>query len=401
MRNHKPSLFTILFCVLLPIPALLSAACGSSKAAPLTLTPPAKVENAVKESDLATIKLTPEAERRLGIETATVEYRDVPRTLEVSGEVVIPQGQTMIVSAPMAGALQASGNAPVVGMAVRKGQPLFRLSPFLAPERDLRVQLERDVTSLGERVAAAKLRRERAETLANEKAGSVRDAERAREEFAVLETELKAARERLERFDQAPLESRLDVTVNAPLSGLVQKVHAASGDKVAGGAVLVEIASLSNVWVRVPVYVGDLGQVARGQAARIHGLNGEPGTPVRAASPVAAPPSADAQAATADLYFALPNGDGSLRPGQRVGVTLALRSQEQSLVIPWSAVLHDVQGGAWVYENAAPQTFVRRPVEVRRVSGSLAVLARAPQPGAKIVITGATELFGTEFGAGK
>ncbi len=84
---------------------------------------------------------------------------------------------------------------------------------------------------------------------------------------------------------------------------------------------------------------------------------------------------------TADLYFELPNSDGSLRPGQKMGVTLDERASEESLVVPWSAVLHDINGGAWVYENVAPQQYARRRVEVRRVVNSLAVLARGPAVG--------------------
>ncbi|MGB5037290.1 MAG: efflux RND transporter periplasmic adaptor subunit, partial [Blastocatellia bacterium] len=119
------------------------------------------------------------------------------------------------------------------------------------------------------------------------------------------------------------------------------------------------------------------------------------------ARPVSAPPTADAASSTADLYYELPNGDGRLRPGERVGVTLSLKSTEDSLVVPWAAVLHDVNGGTWVYENTAPQVFVRRPVEVRDVVDRLAVLARGPAPGTRVVTAGAAELFGTEFGPGK
>jgi membrane fusion protein, heavy metal efflux system len=82
-------------------------------------------------------------------------------------------------------------------------------------------------------------------------------------------------------------------------------------------------------------------------------------------------------------------------------VTLAERASEESLVVPWSAVTHDINGGAWVYENVAPQQYARRRVEVRRVVGSLAVLARGPAVGAKVVTAGVAELFGAEFGTGK
>ncbi|HEX4946165.1 MAG TPA: hypothetical protein VFZ34_05860, partial [Blastocatellia bacterium] len=149
--------------------------CASSHAEQAKSPPPAKVEHAVKEADLATIKLTPEAEKRLGITTAAIELRDVPRTLDISGEIVTPQGNTMTVTAPMTGTLQPAQNrSPFVGQFVQKGQTLFRLTPFLAPERDLRVQIERDIAALKERIVGIKQRKERAEALAKENAGPVR-----------------------------------------------------------------------------------------------------------------------------------------------------------------------------------------------------------------------------------
>ena len=84
-----------------------------------------------------------------------------------------------------------------------------------------------------------------------------------------------------------------------------------------------------------------------------------------------------------------------------MGVTLYERGSEESLVVPWSAVMHDINGGTWVYENIAPQQYARRRVDVRRVVDGRAVLARGPAIGAKVVTAGAAEIFGTEFGTGK
>ncbi len=397
-RLQYTSRFAGVFILLLSL--FLLASCSSSKAAQPKQPSPVTVENAKPETALATVKLTPEAEKRLGIQTVTMATGEVARTMELSGEVVMPQGQTMLVSAPMAGTLQAATKASLlVGTPVNKGQALFRITPYLAPERDLRVQLMREIATLTERVAAAKQRKQRAEILANEKAGSVRAVEEAQAELSIAEAELKGAQARLEQYGSGSLASDFSVTITAPISGVVQKVHAAANVQTAGGAALLEIANLSTMWIRVPVYVGDLPNVSRNQAARIHGL-GESGATL-IARPVHAPPTADANAATADLYFALPNNNQALRPGQRVGVTLAARGLESSLMIPWSAVLHDIQGATWVYENTAAQTFVRRPVEVRSVANNQAVLARAPAAGAKIVTVGAAELFGAEFGVGK
>ena len=116
---------------------------------------------------------------------------------------------------------------------------------------------------------------------------------------------------------------------------------------------------------------------------------------------MAAPPSANAAASTVDLFYEVTNKDSALRLGQKVGVTIPFRDEEESLVAPWSAVMHDVQGGTWVYENIGPLAYARRRVQVSRVVGNDAVLSGGVKPGAKVVTAGAAELFGTEFGVGK
>ncbi len=371
-------------------------AAESQKAAP-----PAKLENAIKELELATIKLSPQAEQRLGITTAPVTVESVAQTRDFAGEITLAPDRTTNMAAPVSGTLAADSAPLAVGMFVRKGQPLFRLTPFLAPERDLRVQIEREIANAQTRVEAARVRFNRAEQLLRDRAGSEKALQQAREELDLAENDLKTARARSERFEQAPIAADVAVTITAPRDGIVQKVFVNPGQTVASGSPLFEVANLSTVWIRVPIYVGDLLLIDRRQTARVHALNDSAGAPSRPVRPVNAPPTADPASNTADLYFELANGDGSLRPGQRMSVTLAERASAESLVVPWSAVVHDIHGGAWVYENIAPQQYARRRVEVRRVVNSLAVLARGPAVGARVVTAGAAEIFGTEFGTGK
>ncbi len=381
---------------------ILPSGCASQYAAETKKTsPPAKVENAVKEGDLATLTLTPEAEARVGIVTAPVEYIGVTRSRTYAGEVVLPPDSAITVSAPVAGTiLAAPGTVPVTGMTVRKGQPVFRLLPLLPPERDARTLAEKEVADAQTRYEAARVKLDRAEQLLRDKAGSVKQVEQAREELQLAASALKAAREKLERVVRAPMEAETSVAIISPEDGMIQKVHVGAGQKVAGSAVMFEIASLNSVWVRVPVYVGDLGQIDQRQAAKVHNLGDSPGSPVLSARAVAAPPSANANAATVDLYYQLPPAS-AFRPGQKIGVTLVLRGSEESLVVPNSAVVRDIHGNEWAYENIAPQQYTRRRVEVRYVTGSQAVLARGPAQGAQVVVTGAAELFATEFSTGK
>src|SRR5262245_9833743 len=71
--------------------ALSATALFATSAAAASLTPPpAKVAHPAKEADLATVTLTPEAEKRLGIEIATVEQRRLARTRLLGGEIILP-----------------------------------------------------------------------------------------------------------------------------------------------------------------------------------------------------------------------------------------------------------------------------------------------------------------------
>jgi RND family efflux transporter MFP subunit len=390
------------------VPALISLAlatgCRESKvvAVPAKETPAKVTNGGLKEADLATITLSAEAERRLGIETVAAEERAGGRTATWAGEIVIPPGQTLAVAAPVAGAVAFAGQgAPPVGGSVRRGSVLVELSPLLAAERDLRVSMEGEVSAAQTRVDAAKLRFERAERLLKDQVGSAKAREAAQEDLALAQTVLSTARAKLDRLNRTPLEADTKISIASPQDGILKAIHVATGQKVAAGAPLFEVERLDSVWVRVPVYAGDLSTLVPDSAATVRPLNAGPGAPSREAAPVSAPPSADAGAATVDLYFALANSDLSLRPGQKVSVTLPLRGEGRALTIPWAAVLYDIHGGAWVYERTAPQKFTRRRVEIARVTGGQAALARGLRAGAQVVTAGAAELFGTEFSTGK
>ena len=116
---------------------------------------------------------------------------------------------------------------------------------------------------------------------------------------------------------------------------------------------LFEVMNPDPVWIKVPVYVGELSDVSAEAPARIKSLADPADAPGVVAQPVSAPPTAVPQAAAVDLYYALPNPELKFRPGQRVSATLTLGEARESLVVPWSAVVHDINGGAWVYEMTA------------------------------------------------
>lgn len=68
----------------------------------------------------------------------------------------------------------------------------------------------------------------------------------------------------------------------------------------------------------------------------------------------------------------------------------------QRMVIPYSAILYDVQGNTWVYTNPEPLIFVRSPIIVDYIHGDQAFLLSGPPSGSNVVTIGAAELYGSE-----
>jgi hypothetical protein len=145
------------------------------------------------------------------------------------------------------------------------------------------------------------------------------------------------------------------------------------------------------------VYAGDAAAVDRARPATVRRL-GDGGAPLRATA-VTAPPRGDPAAASVDLHYAVPEASG-LRPGERVLVELPLVTTARGLVVPDAAVLYDIHGAAWVYEDLGGDAYVRRRIEIARHAGDRAVVTRGIAEGTRVVTAGAAELFGTEFGAG-
>jgi RND family efflux transporter MFP subunit len=344
------------------------------------------VQNAPKEEQLSIVTLSPEAEARLGVETVRVERRVVDRAIELGAEVMAAPGLSNVVTAPLAGTLlRGEGPIPAAGSVLRRGQVIVRLAP-LPPAGD--------VAAAEIRLQAAKTRASRTEELLREGATSRRALEEARTELDLAEAAARAGR--------APaLDASEGLPIVSPQEGVLGDLRVGIGQTVAAGALLFQVEDLSRVWVRVPVYVGDVARVAAQRPATVRPLSASSAERGWEAAPVDGPPSANSDAVTSDLYYELPNPDGALRPGQRVAVSLPLGRAQESLVMPWAAVLYDIHGGTWAYEQISPHRYSRRRVEVDYVTGELAVLARGPVPGTVIVSVGAAEIFGTEFGTGK
>lgn len=392
---------------------------------------PATVPKPLKEEQAATVILTAGAETKLAIRTAPVVHKSVSRQRVFGGEVVVPPGHSVIVSAPLAGTLRP-GAVPVAGQPVKAGKAVLQLVPLLDPvgRANLtasRVDAEGQVKTADEQLKIARITLDRTKEVLAGGGGRQRDVDDANAALKVAEQTHAAAVARRDLLGRVLGEleggTATPIAVDAPADGVLRNVSALPGQTVAAGAPLFEVVNLETVWVRAPVYVGDREEV-EGARASVRPLAAPAGTAGRPAWSVPAPPTANPLSGTVDLFFATVNPDMSaerwraavaglgglsvapfvgtpLSPGQRVAVSLALKDPTEALTVPWSAVLYDFHGGTWVYVKSAPHTYSRERVAVRYVTGDTAVLDDGPPAGKEVVTAGAAELFGTETGFSK
>lgn len=379
---------------------LFVTSCGpAQQVAPAKSESPAKVAGPLlKEGELASVTLTHEAESRLGVRVAPVASGSGSEVRRFTADVVLPPGRSVIVSAPISGTLLTSFQPPAPGAVVKRDQVLFEITPLLPLPRDLRVTAEADVEQAKTRLDTATLRQARADRMLKDEVGTVRAQEDARNELDLAKTALQAAQARLDQIKRAPLEGDVTVKVRAPRDGMIRQVLAGPAQPVSGGAPLFEIADLRTLWLRVPIYAGEAAMFSAGRPVRVETLSG---APIGTARPVEAPPTGDSLAATVDFYYETPVSAHDWKPGERVAVAMGSSTSTTLRTVPYSAVVYDIQGGSWVYEQAANRRYVRRRVQIHHTASGIAYLASGPTTGTPVLVEGAAELWGVEFGAGK
>jgi membrane fusion protein, multidrug efflux system len=318
--------------------ALSACGAGSGPAAPKPAAPQpaAHAEPVAHETELLRLTLDPKAEARLGIAVATIGAGTATAMRETSGEIVAPAGS---------GGLPAGSTTNLAQLATQQ------------------VAADGEVARANAQVRLARIALARAEALVREEAGSLRARDEAAAALATAAAAAETARQQRR-------------TLGPPIAAL---------------------GSQPRLWVRVMVPATEIAALARDRAVQVRAL-GEDAS-ARWATPISAPPSANAMAGTIDLYYALDNRDRHWRIGQRVAVSLpAAGGPQQGLAVPKAAILRDIYGGEWVYQRTAANTYVRRRIEIASSEGDSALVTRGLTPGDKVVTDGAAELFGTEFG---
>ncbi len=282
---------------------------------------------------VSALTLPTDKQQAIGLVTAPVELATLGERLRVPG----------VISAPETGLAQVRVRAPgfvesvavrQTGASVRRGQPLaYVFSPDIYRAQEELLAANRWSAS-GQAGAAAELSAA---------------ARRSLELLGVGEAEL----EEILRTGR-PIRA---LAVRAPVGGVVTRFGAILGSRADPDMVLYEIADLSTVWIIASVHERETVALRRGMSVRFTPASGGAARDGRIEL---IEPVLDEATRTTRVRVAVPNRDGSLRPGQYGEVELELPAAP-SLFVPRDAVIRTGEQD-YVYVATAADRFEPRRV---------------------------------------
>jgi len=332
------------------------------------------------------VLLTPDSVSRLGIKTAKVGTASPTSSIELPGTVMADAYREVKVT-PVAAGIVTRVQVEL-GAAVKRGAPLATLfSSELADAQmkylSMRAAFEADHKKL-----------DRTEQLVTIGAASRQELEDVTAMHAAHETELEAARRRLLLLGLAPdrvarLEAPShvvsDVTVPAPIDGVVTGRSVNLGQVVGLGQELFTVTNLSSLWVIGDLYEQDFQAVRVGSDAAVT-TPAYPGLVVRGRVTYI-DPRVDPQTRTAKVRVEVPNQEGRLRLGMFVTMAFTTTQRQGAVTVPRAAV--QAIGDRQVVFVAAPGEegkFVGRPVRLGILMGDSYVVLSGLKP-AEVVVT--------------
>jgi RND family efflux transporter MFP subunit len=270
------------------------------------------------DAPLVPVQLTPERMQSIGLQTGTVEYKQLNDDIRATGTVDINERLLSYVQVRFPGYIRkVFANATY--QYVRKGEPLFTIySPDLVATQEEYLLARQNQKTLSasavDGVAAG------AESLSAA-------AERRLEQWEVPESEIAKLKE-----TGKPV---TDLTINSPVEGYITERNALPNMYAEPSTKLYTVADLSRVWVYAQVFQEEVGRIRPGDTAQIT-VDSYPGRTFSGQIEEILP-QVDMATRTVRVRLAMANPGLKLKPGMFVNVDLKT-SLGRQLAVPASAV---------------------------------------------------------------
>lgn len=338
------------------------------------------------------ISMSASQSQALGIETVALAAPSSAAGTGIPAQVVIPNQQIRVVSAPLAGMVESLALA--VNQPVRKGQLLARLqSPALA-------ELQRDFlqTALQSQLAQNTLSRD--EKLHQD--GIVAESRylAAKSNSATLAAAASEKRQalRLAGMNDGAIEKLLAghaigsaLEVVSPLEGVVLEQMAVPGQRVEAATPLFKVARLSPLWLEIQVPLAQVNALQTGAAVRV---------PAAAANGrvISIGRSVSEASQTVMVRAEVSDGANNLRPGQYVEAVVGAPAGAKQWAVPNAAL---VRAGSQAYVFVQTAAGYRpQPVQVLGQSAAMITITGELRGEEKIVAKGTVALKAAWQGLG-
>jgi RND family efflux transporter MFP subunit len=312
-------------------------------------------------------------------------------------------GDEVVMKASTAGfiARESSGAQPALGDMVAERQELGKLHVILTPQEEAQlVALKEDADILIEQsLASLAIAEDRYEQVKKLQGGTLagNDLQALRDVVERSKAAVREAREKLPFLPEEPYKRPLqlnDMAITAPLAGRITQQHVGPGQFVVTGDPLWTVADWSTLWLKVPVFEGDLAGLDQSSEVEVLPPGAREPMPAR---PTGVPRPTEEGRRTVDLFYEISNQKMHLRPGQAVSVAIPTGANSPRIVIPQSALLWDGMGDCWVYVRQDAETFRRQRVRVGPFLKNGVTIERGLDEQEEVVVVGAEALYGEEF----
>ncbi len=326
---------------------------------------------------------------------ALVGQRDLQDGVRASGEIRPVAGKEARVTVPVAGRVELTSPAPLLGMPVKQGAVLATIIPRAAAGADS-TSLTSEVSAFEAEAAAARAEQARAERLVAEQAAPARAVEEARTRVQVAEARLAGAAGRLAQYNATAAGGGgggRRFQLRAPIDGTLVAIRAVTGENVEEGKALFDVIGLERVWLIAQVFEPDLPRVEGARAAwfTIDGYDQPFVVDEKTSKLVTIGRVIDPRTRTAPVIFELDNASGKLRIGNFAKVAIATGAPRHALAIPDSALVDD--GGTTIaFVMIEGEAFERRPLRLGIRAGGWAEVLEGVVAGERVVTKGAYEL---------
>jgi len=309
------------------------------------------------------------AQRQLGVRTLTTTAAELPRSVELTGKVLMDPNAGGKVQPLNAGRIEPGPRGlPSPGQAVSKGDVLAWVVPATAP-----IERSNQTSQLAELRAAKSLADKRVSRL-KELSDTV-----PRKDIEAAESEAVSLAERLSAIGSG-LTTR--EALMAPVSGVIASAHAVAGQVVDARELVFEIVDPSRLRIQALAFDPALATNI-GSATLAIGDKRVPLVFMGAARSLreqALPLGFQAQGA--DL--------SSLAVGQPVRVFVQTKEKVKGLAVPVSSLMKNPANQTIVWVKVAPERFEPRTVTTESLDGINVSITAGLKPGNQVATQGAT-----------